>query len=59
MFRFDTTALLHRFISDETGATAVEYALVASAVGAAIAAVVFGLGSEVKTTLYDRLAALL
>ena len=59
MFRFDTIALLQRFQSDEVGATAVEYALVASGVAAAIAAVVFGLGSDVKTTLYDKIAALL
>ena len=59
MFRFDTAALVNRFISDEAGATAIEYALIASGVAAAIAAVVFGLGSEVKATLYDKIAALL
>jgi pilus assembly protein Flp/PilA len=59
MFRFDAAALVDRFISDEAGATAIEYALIASGVAAAIAAVVFGLGSEVKTTLYDKIAALL
>jgi len=59
MFRFDTAALVDRFISDETGATAIEYGIIAAGVGAAIAAIVFGLGSSVKTTLYDRIAALL
>jgi pilus assembly protein Flp/PilA len=58
MFRFDP-ALVDRFVSDDAGATAIEYAMIASGVAAAIAAVVFGLGSEVKTTLYDRIAALL
>ena len=59
MFRFDAAALVDRFISDEAGATAIEYALIASGVAAAIAAVVFGLGSDVKSTLYDKIAALL
>ena len=59
MFRFDAAALVDRFISDETGATAIEYGIIAAGVGAAIAAIVFGLGSSVKTTLYDRIAALL
>jgi pilus assembly protein Flp/PilA len=60
MFRFDTTtALVDRFISDEAAATAIEYAIIASGVGVAIAAIVFGVGSSVKTTLYDRIAALL
>jgi len=59
MFRFGTMALVNRFMSDEAGATAIEYAIIASGVGVAIASVVFGLGSDVKTTLYDRLAALL
>ena len=58
MFRFDTTALVD-FISDETGATAIEYGIIAAGVAAAIAAVVFGVGSSVKTTLYDKIAALL
>jgi pilus assembly protein Flp/PilA len=59
MFRFDTAALVDRFISDETGATAIEYGIIAAGVGAAIAAIVFGVGSSVKATLYDRIAALL
>jgi pilus assembly protein Flp/PilA len=59
MFRFDTTALIDRFFSDETGATAIEYGVIAAGVAAAIAAIVFGVGSSVKSTLYDRIAALL
>ena len=55
MFRFDATALVD-FIADETGATAIEYGIIAAGVAAAIAAVVFGLGSSVKTTLYDKIA---
>lgn len=47
------------FCRDEHGATAIEYALIAAGVTVAIAATVFGLGDKVKTTLYDKIAALL
>jgi pilus assembly protein Flp/PilA len=50
---------LGRFAADERGATAIEYAMVASGVGAAIAATVMSLGSSVKGSLYEPLAALL
>ena len=52
-------ALLRRSLADDRGATAIEYALIACGVGAAIAATVFGFGSSIKTTLYDKIAALL
>ena len=54
------TAVLNltRFRSDEHGATAVEYALVAAGVGAAIAATVWQLGTNVKN-FYAMLASLL
>ena len=48
-----------RFIADETGATAIEYALMASAIGAAISATVFSVGSGLKANFYDKIAALL
>ena len=55
-----TMALMRRcLVADNHGATAIEYALVAAGVGAAIAATVFGFGSELKTTFYDKIAALL
>ena len=41
-----------RFMADERGATAIEYALIASGIGAAIAAIVFGVGGTVVTNLY-------
>ena len=44
-----------RFVSDESGATAIEYAMIASGVGAAVAATVYSLGSQVKT-LFTTLA---
>jgi pilus assembly protein Flp/PilA len=39
---------------DEGGATAIEYALVASGVAVAIAATVFSFGSSVKGNLYEK-----
>jgi pilus assembly protein Flp/PilA len=49
---------LKRFRANESGATAVEYALIASGVGAFIAATVFTLGSAVNN-LFTTLAGLL
>ncbi|HEX4409515.1 MAG TPA: Flp family type IVb pilin [Xanthobacteraceae bacterium] len=40
---------LSRFLRDESGATAIEYALIASGVAVAIAASVTSLGTSVKT----------
>jgi pilus assembly protein Flp/PilA len=39
---------LARFYSDESGATAIEYAMVASGIGAFLAATVYTLGGKVK-----------
>lgn len=47
-----------RFYADENGATAIEYAMIAAGVGACIAGVVMNMGSHLKTTFYDKLAAL-
>ncbi|HKA80074.1 MAG TPA: Flp family type IVb pilin [Xanthobacteraceae bacterium] len=47
-----------RLITDERGATAIEYALIAASVGAFISATVFGVGSGLKANFYDKLAAL-
>ena len=48
--------LARRFRADERGATAIEYALIAAGVGATIAATVYNLGSNIKTTLWDKIA---
>jgi len=53
------TRLAARLATEEGGATAIEYALMASGIGAAIAATVFGFGSDLKTTLYDKIATAL
>jgi Flp pilus assembly pilin Flp len=55
-----TIALMRQFLaSEEHGATAIEYALIACGVGAAIASTVFSFGSSLKTTFYDKIAAML
>lgn len=58
MFRFDATILVRRFLHDVRGATAIEYALLAAGIGGFVAATVWNVGGDVKTTLYDKLATL-
>ena len=41
--------LLKDFIADETGATAIEYGLIAAGISLAIIAIVNGLGSKLNT----------
>jgi len=48
--------LARRFQSDESGTTAIEYAIIAAGVGAAIAATVYNMGTQIKTTLWDKIA---
>ena len=47
--------LARRFRADENGTTAIEYALIAAGVGATIAATVFNMGTQIKTTLWDKI----
>jgi pilus assembly protein Flp/PilA len=42
--------LAKRFVKDESGATAIEYGLIAAGISVAIIAVVNSLGSQLKTT---------
>ena len=46
--------LARRFRGDESGATAIEYALIAAGISVAIVTVVFGLGTQIKTALWDK-----
>jgi pilus assembly protein Flp/PilA len=46
----DQMALIKKFLRDESGATAIEYGLIAAGISIAIIAVVKGLGSKLKTT---------
>lgn len=50
---------LRRFLRAQEGATAIEYAMIASGISIAIAATVTSLGSAIKTTFYDKLSSLL
>jgi pilus assembly protein Flp/PilA len=43
-------SLIMRFVRDETGATAIEYGLIAAGISVAIIAVVNSLGSQMKST---------
>ena len=50
--------LVMRFVRDETGATAIEYGLVAAGISVAIIAVVQSLGSKLNTTFTSVQTAL-
>lgn len=41
--------LIRKFVADESGATAIEYGLIAAGISLAIIAVVNGLGTNLKT----------
>ena len=43
--------LVSRFVKDESGATAIEYGLIAAGISVAIIAVVQGLGTKLRSTL--------
>lgn len=41
--------LIHRFITDQSGATAIEYGLIAAGIAIAVISVVNGIGSKLNT----------
>jgi pilus assembly protein Flp/PilA len=43
-------AIVRRFLNDDSGATAIEYGLIAAGIAVAIIATVQGLGSKLNTT---------
>lgn len=45
--------LLSRFLADQSGATAIEYALIAAGIGIAIIAGVNALGTAINSTFND------
>jgi pilus assembly protein Flp/PilA len=58
MFSFTrqlTGISVRRFLRDDSGATAIEYAMIASGIAVAIASTVFSLGTNVKG-LYSSVA---
>jgi pilus assembly protein Flp/PilA len=50
--------LVTRFAKDESGATAIEYGLIAAGISVAIISVVQGLGTQLKTTFTSITTAL-
>ena len=56
MFCSTTARHFGRLLRDERAATAIEYGMIAAGVGAAIAATVYGLGSSVKSNLYEKVS---
>lgn len=55
-----STLRLHfaRFCADQSGATAIEYAMIAAGVGAAIVASVYALGTQLDV-VYNKIANVL
>jgi pilus assembly protein Flp/PilA len=51
-------ATLRRFIEDDGGATAIEYAMIAAGIGVTIASTVWGVGSALKENWYDKLGSM-
>ena len=47
---------IHRFVRNEHGATAIEYALIAAGIAVAIVSTVLSLGDSVKA-MYERIYA--
>jgi pilus assembly protein Flp/PilA len=59
MRRLMPIATLRRFLADQGGATAIEYAIIASGISIVIAAVVATIGDQIRTNLYQKIANLL
>jgi pilus assembly protein Flp/PilA len=58
-FLSSTRRAAGEFLADERGATAIEYALIASGISAAIISIVFGLGTSVVNNLYNKVSTAL
>ena len=54
----DMRTLVLRFVRNETGATAIEYGLIAAGISVAIIAVVQGLGTQLNSTFSSVSSAL-
>jgi pilus assembly protein Flp/PilA len=48
-FGLHVMILLHRFLRDESGATAIEYGLIAAGISLAIISIVNGVGTNLRT----------
>ncbi|HWL04861.1 MAG TPA: Flp family type IVb pilin [Xanthobacteraceae bacterium] len=49
---------LRSFRRDDSGGTAIEYALIAAGVGVCIVATIWNLGETVNTTFYEKLGSM-
>jgi pilus assembly protein Flp/PilA len=49
--------MVRRMMGDDSGATAIEYAMIAGSVAVVIVSAVNLLGENVKTVFFDRIAA--
>jgi pilus assembly protein Flp/PilA len=56
--RLPVMTLVRHFLRDDGGATAIEYAMIASGIGAAIAATIVTLGSSVQGLYQDVATAM-
>ena len=56
--KFRPGILVRRFLKDQKGATAIEYALIAAGIGVTIASTVWGVGSALKQNWYDKLGSM-
>jgi pilus assembly protein Flp/PilA len=54
----DLPATVRLLLDNQRGATAIEYALMASGISLAIMSTIWSLGDSVKANLYDKLATL-
>jgi len=45
--------MISKFVKDESGATAIEYGLIAAGISVAIVTLVFAIGSQLATTFTD------
>ena len=52
---FHKHIFIKSYISSQSGATAIEYGLIAAGIAMAIAVAVFGFGDVINTLLYDDL----
>jgi Flp pilus assembly pilin Flp len=48
-------AVGRRFADDTQAATAIEYAMIAAGIGAAVAAAIYSLGSTVQSAFYNKI----
>lgn len=53
-----TMRRFQQMLRDDSGATAIEYAMIACGVGTAVAATIFSLGSSLRSNFYEKIAGM-